>query len=610
MRTDTDETRTINRCFMTGRTCIHEQEIQQRLVELKKGAPTGQAFVVMPFTADLDAIYNWQVKPFIEAGGDERDTRYACSVERADDVWQIGFIICTKICRRIQMASLVVVDLTFDNANVFYEFGIAAALRKRILPIGMGRLCGTTTQRASYLSTAFGIERAAADGLIHYPDFGFMSGRISDALYDTTRLPATGQGNKVLILYESSHEILIPNKHTSEGTLSYSFGKLCRTAASTAVRSIFFPPASGGGAAISAETIQRYREKIAEQLGAPSTDEAAFVRQMVVELDLAAAKFEEVVTAIQAAGCVIVDIRHQDPRAFFWRGYLHALGTHVIPVNAAPIETEEQRRPPEEQRRAPQRTMAFDIAGLWYAQLNPREPALFQHTLRDILGYFYEAKAKQLHKDAFWAKVLSKQPISVFLGTVSDARLNRNSLGDWDYRAAAEVTGYLTQKDYKVVLESPIIKPSRPDEVRGDTRYADELGMRIKGKNCIIIGSADINELTELVWATVHGFQPFTEIPSDAPQARPGQNIDCFIAYKEYRSLEPEEKARLFGYGEKGLASFILQSVSGSAEPKRGFKYRTGISTQPFAEPFRQAAPSPPRPVATSPTWAAAFASP
>jgi hypothetical protein len=101
---------------------------------------------MMPFSPDLDAIYNWQLKPFIECEGNGDQDGRKWEVQRADEVWQVGFIICTKICKQIQMANLVVADITFDNANVFYELGISAALRKQILLVGMDKICAAKSR--------------------------------------------------------------------------------------------------------------------------------------------------------------------------------------------------------------------------------------------------------------------------------------------------------------------------------------------------------------------------------------------------------------------------------------------------------------------------------
>ena len=57
------------------------------------------------------------------------------NVIRADSNPSSNFVICNRVCQQMQIADLVVVDVSDENTNVFYELGMAIALRKLILPI-------------------------------------------------------------------------------------------------------------------------------------------------------------------------------------------------------------------------------------------------------------------------------------------------------------------------------------------------------------------------------------------------------------------------------------------------------------------------------------------
>jgi hypothetical protein len=85
-----------------------------------------RAFVLMPFAKEFDRHFTRLITPALEAAG------YA--VSRADTVLHNENIIKT-IVRQINAADLVVADLTAQNANVFYEVGIAHALRRPVLLI-------------------------------------------------------------------------------------------------------------------------------------------------------------------------------------------------------------------------------------------------------------------------------------------------------------------------------------------------------------------------------------------------------------------------------------------------------------------------------------------
>lgn len=84
--------------------------------------PPMNAFVIMPFDPEFEAVYSDLIKPSLENSGYE--------VNRADSLMNQQNIL-KDIIRQIANADLVVAELTALNPNVFYELGIAHALRKR-----------------------------------------------------------------------------------------------------------------------------------------------------------------------------------------------------------------------------------------------------------------------------------------------------------------------------------------------------------------------------------------------------------------------------------------------------------------------------------------------
>lgn len=115
-----------------------------------------------------DVVYNWRLKPFIERlaeylefsndgiyckerPGDKvkleqdeirkrlkekgRVPVQKINVIRADTNYASNYVVCNRICQQMQIADLIVVDVSSENTNVFYEFGMAVALGKAILPI-------------------------------------------------------------------------------------------------------------------------------------------------------------------------------------------------------------------------------------------------------------------------------------------------------------------------------------------------------------------------------------------------------------------------------------------------------------------------------------------
>ena len=98
------------------------------------------AFVIMPFGKkkggdgslyDFNAIYIQLIKPTLESAGFESF--------RADEEASSGDIL-TDMFQELLLADLCLVDMSIDNANVFYELGVRHAFRKRgVVHIQAGR---------------------------------------------------------------------------------------------------------------------------------------------------------------------------------------------------------------------------------------------------------------------------------------------------------------------------------------------------------------------------------------------------------------------------------------------------------------------------------------
>jgi len=101
------------RCFKTGGPCTVNVQEKPRSV-----------FVIMPFAEAFDDVYELGIKASVETLG------WDC--QRADEVIHNRDIMC-KVCQGIRQARFVIADLTGQNANVFYELGMAHALEKDVI---------------------------------------------------------------------------------------------------------------------------------------------------------------------------------------------------------------------------------------------------------------------------------------------------------------------------------------------------------------------------------------------------------------------------------------------------------------------------------------------
>ena len=81
-------------------------------------------FVLMPLSKEFDPVYLHFIKPVLEDAGFD--------VLRASDI-QSAQNIMRDIFEAIIRSDLIVADLTGSNANVFYELGIAHALKRPVI---------------------------------------------------------------------------------------------------------------------------------------------------------------------------------------------------------------------------------------------------------------------------------------------------------------------------------------------------------------------------------------------------------------------------------------------------------------------------------------------
>lgn len=107
----------------SGRLTLARASCCGRFLSTARGASKG-CFVMMPFGGWLDRYYHDIYAPAIRAAGLEP--------RRADELPDGGSIV-TQIWKQIKQSSVLLADLSGQNANVFYELGIAHALGKPVV---------------------------------------------------------------------------------------------------------------------------------------------------------------------------------------------------------------------------------------------------------------------------------------------------------------------------------------------------------------------------------------------------------------------------------------------------------------------------------------------
>lgn len=102
-------------------------EIHLRKVDRKRIVKKNSAFMIMPFNYPaLDSLYS-SIKDLLKID-------MQIDIKRADEFLENDIVIET-VYREIEQSEFLIADTTFNNKNVFYEIGYAAALNKEIISI-------------------------------------------------------------------------------------------------------------------------------------------------------------------------------------------------------------------------------------------------------------------------------------------------------------------------------------------------------------------------------------------------------------------------------------------------------------------------------------------
>lgn len=551
------------KCFMNGKSCVYERFINPAHDPRDTGNLAKKAFIIMPFNKKLDALYEWVVYPYLRNGGPEgapiESSKYA--PERADDIHNVGYIMCEKICKKIQEADLVVCDVSYSNANVFYELGLSVALRKKILPLCLEE---NWTKRKRHL------EKMGISKVLEYERFKEINKSISDYFLSFDKFANYEKFEQVdakrirVLSFGREPAGALPQAIEKVENFNYEFGSLCRQAVKHAVASL---SGKDNARSKSPPLAQYYSEEEIE----------AF--RDVEPVDLRSANCEEVIQKLKDAACVLVDITESNDLNFFWLGYIHGIGANAIPINIIPSSSEIASREDRSNRIVP-----FDLRALWHIAFEENNPKDLATSLTDILEFIYLEKAKYRNREKFWRNIIADSEVSIFLGSRFLENLERNAIGDWDYRTAAEIAAYLSaqKESIKVTLESPIAWQEKINESERE-RYVGWLRNQLKGKNCIIVASADVNDLTEVALCDIFSSHNYF-VTSDGKihKQEPFTKIDDFeygfrgyIAFKEY--------SQKYHSDSQGKTNAFYIRNNGE-EDRRGFIVRQGTSLTEITE--------------------------
>jgi len=585
----------IRRCFMTGKQCIFSSR-QSRDGEVPAhGGVAGEpsVFVVMPFRPNLDTFYEWSLKRYLRDG--LQIAQPDQQIRRADEFRDIGYVMCEKICRRIQEAEIIVVDLSVENPNVMYEMGLAVGLGKPLLVV-----CNAGDEgkriKPEFMES---IGLSQADVLV-YPSVGYV---------DPDKNPPRERLKRISLKQCSATMKIVPLVvHTSQEPKSSS---LPDGAKERVLRDIDvgFREALRAAVGVAIAEIDEVKDKpedlreawrilVDEEklkaLGSLKKDDDV----VLVNKDSKPAPFRTVADVVDSAFTCIVDLAGENAQSYFWLGYCHARGINAIPIyrDVLPPASTISKAGDGKPEIGDQHVIAFDIRALWYIKFDYSKIKELANRLRAALEELIAKDIPRQQRNVFWEKLTRHPTVHIYTGAVHHDRLQREVVGDWDQRTVSELVRYLSSAEESVVpeLERPIYSPGTiKEKLGGDwtnpgslSEYEKLVQSELKDKNCVIVASADVNPLTEIVLAHAYGLQRAQFSSPARIRMNQAQKLGVVVALKGWRKDAPmvEQESAPAPVEDDAIPTFFSRTgkTEGVKEDNRGFLVDGRVVERPY----------------------------
>ena len=533
----------INPCFMTGKGCVHTELIDHE-ISLRKAKNNYIGFLVVPFQPNLSAFLELCFKRYLHNSYQPEPKRKPpvegeekLDIIRADQVRRTGYVICEKICRKIQECDFVVADISVANANVFYELGLAYGTQQKILVI-------------YHKGSEFGAKAAsyfADGGLKAYPyedltPLEQMNLPLSTYVWQPETRPAAGSlVAKILFLERFTPQPTEPINQPRDIKLSFKTHVIA--AIGVAIDNIV----NRIGKSDKKDLLDIYKAEIL----------AMKVADSVMDNE----RFSATLQRVQNAFCMILRTGLGcDPISYFWLGYCHALGKNVIPITVLPDAKTDMD------------DLAFDIRALWHMTFLLDQTEKFATELEEILHQMIITDFAEWSRKGFWDDMLGRRgKVSIFTGALHNDDIGREMIGDWDLRAASELTSFFASRQYRAVIESPVYQIEKVVSAggsQGKGDYINGLEDVLRGKNCVIIASPDVNPLTELVLGKIYHVPKSYWFSQNEYSQR---SYETVVAVKE---VKPKKTTTLVNNAPPPMERFFYreEEPSTSGALRRGFR--------------------------------------
>jgi hypothetical protein len=531
--------RRVDPCFMTGKGCVYTDAIERSLRERKmNGDYVG--FSIMPFRDNLNVFFKNCLSLYFTNNFEGKVT-----LQRADEVRRPGIIICEGVCKRVQESDFVTADVSLPNPNVFYELGLAYGIHHKIVVIHHD--ASEFGREIMKDLKDLGCKPFPYHNLDPIPQEEFdRSQYVWQRADDDPQHPIIEP--KVLLYEHYLGSNIVPlktdDKDNEEKLLDiwFDFATHVRSAVGLGILRISQDleqrPSNQRVIESYLKTINGFRDAVMVK-----TDDNP----------------KEIQKQIESAYCIIIrtGFKTCHPMSYFWLGFGHALGKNVVPVTVL------------QERNSPVEDLAFDIRAQRHMFFYEKAPDIFEKELTSSLKQMISTDFADWSRKRLWNQLLGRRgEVSIFTGALHNETFGREMIGDWDLRAASELTSYFARQQYRATIENPVYTPEYPkrDPNTANTVYNTRLREMLKDKNCILIASPDVNPLTEIVLGQIYG------IPDDELFA---DNTDRNIQRHPNAIVVVKEKAVVSGQGKGGKAKrFFYRDIPPETidSARRGFE--------------------------------------
>ena len=501
----------VDPCFMTGQGCVHTEAIDREL-DTRERQEKLSGFMIVPFRPNIESFLTlclqryveryYSSKKDIQSEESSKETGKKVELLRGDKVRKTGYVICEKICKKIQESNFVIADISVPNPNVFYELGLAYGTNQKIIIIYHHK-SEFGKKRTEY----FGCKAYSYQDLKPIETEEFM---ISQFIWQNQNsLSIEGSFQPSILLIEGDYryksilkqpapsmesetsinpsnpairEGIVNNAETvqlAEEDIQLEFKTHILSAIDVAIEKILEGIQKGEqeiknlsddiqekkkklnkkhknkNDILSLESqndrlknlIKDYKEKVRKH--GISTYVKLIKNLRNAQIIQPKKTLKDIQEEIQKSYCSVIRTvganGDYDPMAYFWLGYCHALGKNVIPISVIKNKNDKID------------DLAFDIRALWHMTFVEEEPKDFVEELQGILEQMIFTDFAEWSRKIFWDEMLGRRgKVSIFTGALHSKTAVREMIGDWDLRTASEMTSYFASHHYRSTIESPI----------------------------------------------------------------------------------------------------------------------------------------------------------